>query len=528
MGNSSSSSSRRPLLGSTYPRPTAGSLASTGRYARLTTPSGGIVHVLGVYPCASRSEEEVQALIEAVRPAVVYVDVHPELLSVLEGDVRAGRTLLGVSPSAGSERAGAWRIPETTPSFRRYDDAGLLVSLNIRNFLADNEMLGLLGAEGYGPFKAAIKAAMEVRGGAAAGATASSSSAAAAATPAKLLAFPLPMQYNNGETLDRASHLGFMIVGNASTGSNVITTLIGNPNTWFFGGEEMEAAAAKAAAEAAAAAATAAAPAAAPGAAPSTAPAPLSSSSPPLTASGKKPDVEFTLALPDTGYFTRIGVSQVQERFRALANEACSKATAATHDVEQDLLARELHARERGDAPAADAFALRALTSQKHSAAVAFHIQTSVDEVAAMARGAGVDARIADSATSLLPPFAAGAVNPSAPVAVAVVNLGGMGSLQRNWTEAQPPQELFPPLSFAQTAVGYGLAGLGVGAGGWAVVKGVRRFPKITALVTTGIVGSGAAIVYSAVYGDWTRYGNYVRSGLARPRVTSPLARANK
>ncbi len=467
------------------------------------------MHVLGVYPCSQQSADEAETLIEAVRPSVVYIDAHPELLSVLDGDVKAGRFGDG------------WKIPEQTPPFRRYDDAGWLVSLNIRNLLADNEMLGLVGSEAYAPLKAAIRAAYRVGAGAGQNGTASSSSSSSsssasaaaskgpASAPSRIIGFPLPMQHNNGETIDRPAQLGFMLVGNASTTSNALTALVGNPNNWFFGPAPQDSAANGAADVGAG------------GAASITAPAPLSSPT----------DVDFLVALPDTGYFTRSNVNGLQEQFRNAVDAACEKATAANCDVEADLLSRENRARAAGDASGAEAFAVRALTSQRQSAAIAFQLQTTLDEIAAVARGeepvlegrASTSSSRASSSSS-----SSSSSSASAPVGVAIVNLGGMGSLQRNWAEAHPPLDMFPPLSTAQVAIGYTIPVLGGGALLWGAFKAGQRYPKTTGVFGLIVAGSVGAIGYSAVYGDWTRYGSWVRGGLARPRVTSPLTKANK
>ena len=103
-----------------------------------------------------------------------------------------------------------------------------------------------------------------------------------------------------------------------------------------------------------------------------------------------------------------------------------------------------------------------------------------------------------------------------------------MASLQRNWAEARPAQELFPPHTAAQEALGNVLpAALGACAL-YGVYRGFRRFPRSTAVVVGALGLSTGAIVYSAIHGDWTRYGAFVRSSLARPRITSPLARVNR
>lgn len=457
-----------------------------GRYVQLRTPSGVVVHALGVFPCSAVSEQEVTDLIAAVKPAFVYVDLHPELVSVLEADVRAGRF------------GDNWRIPEQSPGFQRYNDAGILVSLNIRNLLADNEVLGLFGAEGYGPFKAAIKAAL--------GLSAPSATASPAATrPAQLLAFPLKMGYNNGETLDRPSSLSWMLVGNASTGSSAITALVGNPNSWFYNAP----------------------PEVLPPPVPAADGAPIIDAGTLAAAASRiqrTPDVEHLVAIPqDLGYFTRMQVAQLQKEFRNVVNRATLRATAANMDVEADLAARETVSRAGGDAASGDMLAQRIVNSQRQSQALAFHLQQAADEAmaahtASLGPGSGAPATPLGGVAAAVP----------APTMVAVVNLGGLASLQRNWPEAHPPTELFPPITFVQEAIGNAVPVVLGATALYGIYRAGRRFPKTTAAVTLVAGAAGSAVVYSAVYGDWTRYGSIVRASLARPRVTSPLTRPIK
>jgi hypothetical protein len=548
-------------------------LQRTGRYAALTSPgSGATVHVLGVFPCSARSAAEAAGLVAAARPRVVYVGLHPELAAVLEGDVRAGRLAeLG------------WRIPEQAPPFSRFDDAGWLVSLYIRNLLADNEMLGLLGAEALLPFKAAIRAALRLAGpagvggaGAAAGGGAGglgggggggggggAGGGSAARWPAgPLLAFPLAMAHNNGETVEQPSQLTHILVGNASASSTRVTALVGNPSVWHFdaaasvrhaqlvaehdaaraaerarvealGAEALRAELAARGAPAPAhelprealVAARLALPDAAAGGAAGGALPPHPGPAPPVVA----PDVSFDVDLPAEGYFTRDAVLALQAEFRGLVDRACARATAASADVEADLLARERAASALGTAEGAQlaaTFSERSFASQRQSQAAAFAVQSAVDAAVAAAAEAG-DAGFGGAAAGAGAGGAGGA-GAALPCAVAIVNLGSMASLQRNWAEARPGLELFPPPTAAQTAAGYGVPAVAASAVLYGTYRGLRRFPRAVGLLVAGAGLGAGALGYSAVYSDWARYGAGVRSALARPKITSPLARVNR
>ena len=103
-------------------------------------------------------------------------------------------------------------------------------------------------------------------------------------------------------------------------------------------------------------------------------------------------------------------VSDAQRSFRETVNSYLARTGAAGADVEGYLARREAEARERGDEPTASLYALAAAKSQAQSQAVAWSLRAAAEE-------AGPGASI-----------------------VAVVNLGTMASLQRNWGEAMPPE----------------------------------------------------------------------------------------
>ena len=453
-GSSSSSSSSYSSSSSNRKRLNAAALPSTGRYIKLYTPGGIPVHVLGVYPCAPISEEETAALISSVRPSVVYIDTHPELLDILKQDVKAGRY------------GDQWKIPEQSPPFHKYDNMGWLVSLNIRNLLADNEMLGLVGNEAYNAFKTAIQYTIlpnfgnNINNNTQTNSSSSLTNGSSSKTP-EILAFPLPMQYNNGETLDRPNQLNYMIVGNASTGSSAISVLLGNPNVWFFGGDQDDPV---------------------PGVTPST-PSPNKV----IAGNSARPDIDFPVAIPDTGYFTRTSVINIQNMFRDAVNKVASVATITGCDIEADISARELRATARGDENAARAYAERALLSQKQSAALAYHMQTQIDELLAEYTDPSKNTSTTITRSNKL-------TSSTEPCAVAIMNLGSVASLQRHWNEAHPPYDVFPPLSPIQNAIGY--LGPTVLGGGtlWLLSKGFRKYPKTTGVFTFTLVGSMSAI----------------------------------
>jgi hypothetical protein len=212
------------------------SLARCGHYAALATPAGATVHLLGAVPCSSQSEEEAFRLVSALRPSHVYVDLTPEWAAALQAEVAAGRV-------------GEWAIPDATPPYQLYPGAGVVGSVLLRNQLADNQLLGLMGAEWFGPWKAALEAVRRLgatgggAGGAGdAGARAGGGGGAAPSSSSSpvVLAFPFSMHYNNGELLDRPAAMGALLVGNSSFSSDAVHALVGN-NAAIMAGEPAEA-----------------------------------------------------------------------------------------------------------------------------------------------------------------------------------------------------------------------------------------------------------------------------------------------
>ena len=214
-----------------------------------------------------------------------------------------------------------------------------------------------------------------------------------------------------------------------------------------------------------------------------------------LVLHGRACDVEQAVELPPAGYFTRAEVSAIQARFRAAVNSFAMRCSAETCDVEDALGVREAEARADGDAALAASISAVSLTSQRQSQAIAHELQAAADA---------------------LPP--GGSV-------VAIVNIGGLASLQRNWSEARPTAEVFPPATLAQQAISTGLGSIAVGGVGYALYRAGRRFPRAVGAFTLLVGGSFAGLAAFGIHSDNVRYGTSVRSALARPRITSSLTR---
>ena len=411
-GASSSSSSP------STPRPRSlAQLAASGRLVSFPSPGSPTpnIHILGVLPCSTISEDEARALVAAVAPTHLYIDVTHEYLKLL---TEAPPSKADAPP------------PESTPPFSWRTGAGLFGSIILRNDVADNTMLGLMGAEKWGAFKAGLEAA--------------GVGSKAGKTPPALLTYPFDMDYNNGELLDRPGHVVALLFGDASFNSTTVHAIVG-------GG-------------------------------------------PSLTA-GEPADAEFAARLPpSTGYFTRADVTQLRKDFQDAVNKALlRKPGGGGWDVEADLAAREGAAREAGNLELAAAFGSAAGRSEVQAQAVAHTLQAAGGEAGA--------------------------------VVVGLVNLGTLESLKRNWAESAPPTTLVPPYAAWQRAAGVALPTVLGGGLAWGVWKLGRRLPRTTAVGVLGLAAAGGGFLYNIAYSDLMRYGGAVRAGLARPRVSSSLAR---
>lgn len=392
MGQSSSSatSSTAPAsggAGATGPtgrRSRFGGMGSTGRYYVLTAPNGVKVHVVGVYPCATLSEEEAADVVAGVGPAVVYVDVHPEMMAALVDEVAAGKV-------------GRAHVPgETPPRFHKYRDAGWIASIKVRQLLADNEVFALMGAEVYGAYKAGIAAALSAR-----------------PTPARLLPFPMAMDYNNGENMERPGHVIGALVGNAQFNSDTVFASLGTQFRLL------------------------------------------------TSAAG---DITVPVQLPpDTMYFTRTQVTALQDRFRAAVNGAAGKLTVDSADAEVEaeaLEARAVAAGDRDNATALHTFNRRAqyqsqaIVGALHKAAL--ELPPSASMVAVMNLGAAAslrrnwgEGRSVEELFPPLSPYMTAAVYTAQGALVAGVGYGWYRAVRR-----------FPKSVTAATLVAAGLGGL--------------------------------------------------------------------
>ncbi len=100
---------------------------------------------------------------------------------------------------------------------------------------------------------------------------------------------------------------------------------------------------------------------------------------------------------------------------------------------------------------------------------------------------------------------------------VAIVNIGRMGSLQREWENAIDPTVLYPPISMStyvtqRVLISIPLAGLAYG-----YYRLAKRFPKTTVGLTLPLIALSYGFVQSAIYPDLIVYGERVRGALASP-----------
>ncbi len=372
--------------------------------------------MLGVVPCSTRSADEASGLMRAAMPQAVYIDVAPEMLAVLQDQVKAGQI------------GDALRVTEVTPSYRfgMYPGVGPLVTIALRNAVADNEMASLLGCEIFAPYKSALVVAAQE------------------SQAPNIFSYPYPMSYKNADTIDRPNHIGLHVAGNMSFQSTDLKAFVGNQT---------------------------------------------------LLIAGDACETEFSVALPQVGYFTRAQVNQLQQDFRAAVNKFAAAANAESCDAESTFSAKEAAALASGDAVTSELFRRPALLSQHQSQAIAHVLQEKADEL-----GPG-------SST------------------VAIVNIGSLASLKRNWAESQSPAVVMPQASPLVQALGYTGPTVICGGLGYLTYRGFRRFPRATGAATLLIGGTFVTAFSIGIYGDNVKYGSQLRSALSRPRVTAPLTR---
>lgn len=429
--------------------PSLSSLQSSGRVLTLKTPQGGTVYAIGVYPCSTMSETEVTALISHVKPDIVYVDLHEEVLECLRDDLANRRTI-----------SDGHHVSTESRGFSLMKGKGFMVSMAVRNLLVDNEMLGLIGAELFGPFVAALRASSKLPH-----------------SPA-ILPFPYPMGYNNGVTFDRPGMLTYTMAGEASQFSKTVLVSIGNPNLWMF---ELPAS---------------------------------------IDMIGA---VSTSVTIPDRGFFSRAEVTQIQNEFRRTVNRQLLKSNKDNCDIEGELLNILNNHREGLSPDTISALEARAATCQDQSTALAYYLQDAVDKLQIQ------KATETEEMDRVSPAVASGSKGDVAPAtAVAVVSLGSLASLERYWAEARAPDEIYPPFSLARRAISDGAPVLLGGAVLYGYYRAFRRFPKTIFGISLVATPALAGTAYMLIHADRVRYGSEVRAALARPRVTSPLARVNK
>jgi hypothetical protein len=298
--------------------------------------------------------------------------------------------------------------------------------------------------------------------------------AAAQRPPPERLCYPFALAYNNFEQSERHAHVLGAVEGDASVASTAVAARVANP--WLVSGEGAPGGAgAGAGAGTGPGAGAAGAGAAGAGAGGSAAL---------LSLEARVP--------PERGYLTRAEVVALRARNARAADAAAAATTAASADVESRVLALELRYAEAGDGDSRAALLAAGLAAQGQAQAVAHVLR---------------------SASAATPPGGA---------AVALLNIGAMASVLRNWDEARPPADAFPPMNPALVAAPYALAAAPLAAAAWLTSKAARRFPRSTAAAGVAVAGLLYVAAAAFVHQENTAYGPGVRAALARPRVTAP------
>lgn len=386
------------------------------RYVKLSSPQGGNVHVLGVVMSSSQSAEEAVALVRSTSPQALYIDVAPEVLRILQEDIASGR--IGDS----------MRVAEKSATLRlgMFPGTGALMSIVLRNVVADNEMAHLLGCEMFKPYKSALQVSSTLP------------------SPPRILSYPFSLEYDNVNALDRPNVLGLHLIGNAQWASTDTQAMLCNHQ---------------------------------------------------LLLDGDEPKVQFTAELPPAGYFTRAQVNQLQRDFRATLNAFAATATADSCDPEPAFAEKEAAAHAVGDFVAASHLQGAALKCQLQSQAVAYELQACAD-----ALGPGSNT-------------------------VALVDIGTLAALKRNWNEALPPETVLPPATPFQRTLSYSGPTFATGVVGYVGYKVFQRFPRTTGSFALAFFSALSGVAWVGVHSDSLKYGSRVRAALARPRVTAPLTR---
>jgi hypothetical protein len=415
MGNISSSQSRSESKDTINRRSRLPGLKASGRYIHYKLENNVNIHLVGVVPCSTYSEEEVFDIINELKPSKVYLDLPIELIDVLKQQVNENK--IGSS----------YAIPASTPNYQLYPNCGIISSVYVRNQLADNEFTALLGGELYGSFKSALAVIkkQEEQG-----------------SNIEVIPFPYSLKYNNGTvSMQRPSVVNAAIVGNAAFNSSTIDVLIGTAY--------------------------------------------------------KEAPVHQEISIPVATYFTKLDLQKIRDNFQKKVNSVTASAKYENFDADLEMI--EIAEKAQSQNAVNDLLSIQSMLplSRAHAQAIAYKIQ---------------EAAVADD------------VKENTNI-VAVINLGQLGSVYRNWNESRPPTEVIPPFTMFEQSLGYVGPTAIVGGFGYVYYRFARRFKKTAIGVGTIFSGFAAYGFYAAIYSDWMRYGYTIRELLARPRIASPLAR---
>jgi hypothetical protein len=122
-------------------------LGEKGRYFTVQDDSGNTVHVLGVIPGSAASEREARTLVEAIRPAVLYVDTPVLRVQELWAEAVSGRK---------------WRPGPGPPDVDVRWDYGYSMSTVIHKNKCEQGVFKLLGVDSDNVWRSALAEARKV------------------------------------------------------------------------------------------------------------------------------------------------------------------------------------------------------------------------------------------------------------------------------------------------------------------------------------------------------------------------------
>eukprot|EP01138_Halocafeteria_seosinensis_P003904 gb/GECG01003990.1/.p1 GENE.gb/GECG01003990.1/~~gb/GECG01003990.1/.p1 ORF type:complete len:434 (+),score=56.26 gb/GECG01003990.1/:1-1302(+) len=187
-GSSGSADSNEGTVVPSRPRSVA-DLARTGRYVRFEKPEGGMVHMVGIVPCSSTSEEEVRMLVNKVNPDAIYIDLPEEDIEQLDEQLRVGLNCKPPLPG-----------PDF-PRFRWDPQRGFLHSLTKRSKDSEKDIALLAGGDFDRSYRAALQLAKQRK--------------------SDVVAYPYPLKkrYIDGTSTVRVIGSNLRIEGDNSVGS---------------------------------------------------------------------------------------------------------------------------------------------------------------------------------------------------------------------------------------------------------------------------------------------------------------------